>query len=558
MRCKQVNRQDVEKIITEYLKPIFGFALKRCKSIHDAEDLSQEITIRAFRALLVKDDVADMGKFIWTVAHNTLSNYYRDAAKSMVGVSIDEVAELIADPYSELDTDDNTEAIHRLQTEIAYLSKLQRRIVIAYYFENRKQANIAEELGIPLGTVKWHLFEAKKELKRGVTMTRNYGELKFNPIRLTRICCNGSTGTKGSNANFFRSALSQNIAYTVRSSYQSVNEIADALGVSPVYVESEVEFLYDYGFLLKKGDRYIANIIIDEADGEIIRLHDAMYSQATALFADELFDSLIESGLLKDDRILGGKYGEVTMTTDPPKDENFLLWSLIPYITACSGRHLYKETVSFDEAATLRPDGGHNICSADVLNFNAPKPRYDDSIEQFCGCCWNSYEDLTLWQCDSEWSEKRISDDYPAVSAQDLMLLKRWLDDAELSAAEYARLAERGYIDVLNENGSTKVIPHCVILENKEIKAALLTMGSQIKERHWDTFCRLRDTFTHVLLSKTPPHLHKARLFGLQHTFFSDPWFILYVLKHLTESGKLKMPTAEQKKMLMSVMTADR
>lgn len=389
-------------------------------------------------------------------------------------------------------------------------------------------------------------------------MTRNYGELKFNPIRLTRICCNGSTGTKGSNANFFRSALSQNIAYTVRSSYQSVNEIADALGVSPVYVESEVEFLYDYGFLLKKGDKYIANIIIDEADEEIIRLHDAMYSQATALFADELFDCLTERGLLKDDRILGGKYGKVTMTTDTPKDENFLLWSLIPYITACSGQHLYKETISFNEAATLRADGGHNICSADVLNFNAPKPRYYDSMGQFCGCCWNSYDDLTLWQCDSEWSEKRISDDYPAVSTQDLMLLKRWLDDAGLFAAEYAKLAERGYIDVVNENGSTKVIPHCVILENVEIKAALLMVGSQIKERHWDAFCRLRDTFTAALLSKTPPHLHKARLFGLQHTFFSDPWFILYVLKNLTESGKLKMPTAEQKKMLITIITKDK
>ena len=161
-------RQEVEKTITEYLKPIFGFALKRCKSIHDAEDLSQEVAIRAFRALLIKDDVADMGKFIWTVAHNTLSNYYRDAAKSMVGVSIDEVAELISDPYSELDTDDNSDSIRRLQTEIAYLSKLQRRIVIAYYFENRKQADIAKELSIPLGTVKWHLFEAKKELKRGM------------------------------------------------------------------------------------------------------------------------------------------------------------------------------------------------------------------------------------------------------------------------------------------------------------------------------------------------------------------------------------------------------
>lgn len=91
-----MDRQDTEKIIAEHLKPIFGFALKRCKNIHDAEDLSQEIAIRAFRALLIKDNVADMGKFIWTVAYNTLSNYYRDTAKSMVGVSIDEIAERIA------------------------------------------------------------------------------------------------------------------------------------------------------------------------------------------------------------------------------------------------------------------------------------------------------------------------------------------------------------------------------------------------------------------------------------------------------------------------------
>ena len=40
-----MKRQDAEKIITEYLKPIFGFALKRCKSMQDAEDLSQEIVL---------------------------------------------------------------------------------------------------------------------------------------------------------------------------------------------------------------------------------------------------------------------------------------------------------------------------------------------------------------------------------------------------------------------------------------------------------------------------------------------------------------------------------
>lgn len=553
-----MNKTDAEKIITEYLKPIFGFALKRCRSIHDAEDLSQEIAAKAFRALLIKDNVGDAGKYIWTIAHNALSNYYRDTAKSTSFVSIDDVAERLTVTDDLSNADESEIAISHLQSEIAYLSKLQRRIVIAYYFENRKQVDIAHELDIPLGTVKWHLFEAKKELKRGVTMTRNYGELKFNPIRLTRICCNGSPGTRGSNANFFHSALSQNIAYSVRNAYKSINEISDELGVSPVYVESEAEFLYEYGFLLKENDKFISNIIIDEADEEIIRLHDEMYEKATALFADELFDALSGSELIKDDRIAGGRYGNILTTANSSKDENFLLWSLIPYITANSGKHLYQEQVSFEEAATIRPDGGHNICSADVLNRESPKPKYDDSIGKFCGCCCNNYENVTLWQCDSEWSEKRVNDDFPANSTQDLMLLKCLFNNTKLSAAEYARLAERGYVSVLNENGDIKIVPHVVILKNSEIKADLLAVGGIIKEKHWEEFIKLRDKYIDSILFKTPTHLHKAQIYGLQHIFFSDPWFILYVLKHLTENGRLKLPTDEQKKMLMTVIAIEK
>lgn len=554
-----MNRKDAEKIITEYLKPVFGFALKRCRSAWDAEDLSQEIIVKAYRTLLVRDDIADIHKYIWTIAHNALSNYYRDAARCKGAVPMDDLVETLSerDVYDFADGEEDT--ISRLQSEIAYLSKLQRRIVIAYYFENRKQADIAKELGIPLGTVKWHLFESKKELKmRSTNMTRNYGELRFNPIRLTRICCNGSPGTKGSNANFFRSALSQNIAYAVKNSYKSVNEIADELGVSPVYVESEAEFLEEYGFLLKKGEKFIANILIDEADEEIIRLHDDLYEKAAELFADELYNALTESGLLRDERIWGGKYGIFSMAKDPPRDENFLLWSLIPYITANSGRELFKETVSFEEAATIRPDGGHNICCADVFDPNAPKPKYDDSMSAFCGCCWNCYEYLTLWQCDSEWSEKRVGEDYPSASTQDLMLLKRWYEDEALSDEEYTRLSERGYISILNENNEVKIVPLCTILTDGVIKEELLAVGGKIKKRHWGELSGLRDGYMKSVLAKTPPHLKRARIFGMQYTFFYDSWFILYVVKRLTESGKLKLPSDEQKKMLMSVIAIEK
>ena len=236
-----MKRDLAEKITTEYLKPVYGFALRRCANLQDAEDLTQEIILRAFRALLAKNDVESPDKFIWTVAHNTLANYYRDKANTVIGVPIDEFAEILPsddDTSSGIIEKETTDRLHR---EIAYLSKMQRRIVIAYYYENKKQEAIAAELGIPLGTVKWHLFEAKKELKRGMDTMRNASELKFNPVKFGLCGFNGSAGTKGAASNYLRSPLSQNIEYVVWKEAKTIGEIADALGVSPVYVESEAE-----------------------------------------------------------------------------------------------------------------------------------------------------------------------------------------------------------------------------------------------------------------------------------------------------------------------------
>lgn len=224
-----MNRQDVERTVTEYLKPIFGFALKRCKSIQDAEDLSQEIVARAFCALLVRDDIADMGKFIWTVAHNALSNYYRDTAKT-------------------------------------------------------------------------------------------------------------------------------------------IHEIADDLGVSPVYVESEVEFLEEYGFLKADKDKYIVNFIIDESTAELLTMQNEMYRHAATLFANDLYDELISTGILDDPAIECAQTDHPLSLTESPKaDRNYILWSLIPYIAAWSGEKLMDKSISFEEVATIRSDGAHNIFHTSIV-----------------------------------------------------------------------------------------------------------------------------------------------------------------------------------------------
>ena len=552
-----MNRPEVEKIITEYLKPIFGFALKRCKNVYDAEDLSQEIVVKAFRALLIKEDVADMGKFIWTVAHNTLSNYYRDTAKSMVGVSIDEIAELIADPYSENDVDDNAESIHRLQTEIAYLSKQQRRIVVAFYFENRKQADIARELGIPLGTVKWHLFEAKKELKRGMDTMRKASELKFNPIKFHSYGINGSVGTKSPD-EFFRSTLSQNICYCVRNTAKTVNEIADDLGVSPVYVETEVEFLEEYGFLRAQKDRYIVNFIISEPTAELLILQNDMYKRAAALFANDLYDELVSSGILDDPDIWCSQTDEpISLTESPRADHNFILWSLIPYIAAWSGEKLMDDKISFEEVATIRPDGAHNIYHASVVPNEMVLPEDYVYMKNWCGPMWNGNGERILWQIDSEWSDRgeRHGLQYSEDAKRVLTLYERELEE-RLSKDEYAWLAERGFVKTNGDyDGYFKAAWQIVILSNKEIRDKLLAIGERIKKKHQAEFDALKAPYAEAVLQSVPAHLRKVKEYEIQFVFHADGWFLIHCITELLKNGKLKEPAEGQKKSLTTLIT---
>lgn len=551
-------RNNAVQIITEYLKPIYGFALKKCKSLQDAEDLSQEIACKAFKALTCKDDIEDVSKFIWTIAHNALSNYYRASAKSIIGVSIDEVAELIADPNSSLEVDENAETIKTLQSEIAYLSKTQRQIVIAYYFENRKQEEIAKAFDIPLGTVKWHLFEAKKELKRGMNTMRTTSELKFNPIKFTGFSVNGSNGSLSPD-DYFRTSLSQNICYCVRDKYMSINEIADALGVSPVYVEGEVEFLEKYGFLKMQKDKYIANFLITNTSTDFLVISDRMYKEAAKLFANDLYDELCTSGILDDPSIICAQTDNSTLTdAGQIRDHNYLLWTLIPFIAAWSGKHLIDKKISFAEAATIRPDGAQNIFKADVTPESVELPAGYVPMKNWCGPMWIGHAGNILWQIDCPYSFRGEGQhgflDFDDVSRM-LSLYQHEMNGERLSKDDYAWLAQRGYIKTNGDyDGMFKSAWQIVILKDQEIKERLVAIGDKLKEKYKEQFDALKVPYAKALMDMTPKHLQTVTEYELQYTFHSDGWFLLHCINTLMENGKLKPPTEGQRKSLMTLV----
>ncbi len=541
-----MEKKELEKKIQSWTKPIFGFALKHCKDSKDAEDVAQEIVMKCWHAMQNNSEIEDCEKYMWTVAHNTLADYYREKGRRYFNVSVDEMEEYLTDGKDIENTLIADETMKKVLREIAYLSKTQREVLIAYYYEGKNQKEIAREQKLPVGTVKWHLFEAKRNLRRGMETMRNPEELKFNPVRFSLIGFSGCAGEMGGPQAFFQSALPQNIVYSVYREGKTVLQIAEDLNVSPVYVESEAEFLEKYGYLLCRGEKYYANMLLEEEDGneEKDKLMDTMYADVAHIFAEELYEDLKKSGLLESEELECG-YGT---------DKNYLMWALIPYIAANSGEEA-QEKITFEEVATRRIDGAHDISYAIIEGEQPKNIRYYSTMLGWCGPSWVGDGKSILWSCYAkEWCDGSKGEFWKnRPMNKNLKLLCNIKKGEMLSAEEYAVLAEQGLISC-SENGA---IVNVVRLKSKEIKNQLLALGTKIKSRHKEEFMQKKEPYEKFILAKTPVHLRKARKYGMQYIFRADGWFLIYVIKDLLKSGKLKLPKDTQKKSLMTLVAPE-
>ena len=187
-----MEKQKADKIITEYLNKIYGFAFKKSFTYTEAEDLCSDIITEVYTSLLKSGEIENIEGYIWRISEHTYAKYV-SRKKKQSGVSIDN---MILPHYDEYFFDKDDEERDLLRREIAFLSEVRRRIIFLFYYENKTISYISKEMNIPEGTVKWHLNKAKIDLKEGLKMERKIGNLGLNPI--TAVCY-GHSGDPGSN-----------------------------------------------------------------------------------------------------------------------------------------------------------------------------------------------------------------------------------------------------------------------------------------------------------------------------------------------------------------------
>lgn len=176
-------------LLLEHFKDkVFRLAFSMMRNETQAEDVAQDVFVKIWKALPTYNGSAALATWIYTITRNTcLTELKKRTLRPTVSLHEPEM-EAAADRIPSLQSAD-TEAGTEMDVE-ALLSELPekyRRVITLFYLEQKAYEEVAEMLGIPLGTVKTLLFRAKKELLRiGHRQTRRVsGERSLQAARPT-------------------------------------------------------------------------------------------------------------------------------------------------------------------------------------------------------------------------------------------------------------------------------------------------------------------------------------------------------------------------------------
>ena len=150
---RRVARRDAdafEILYQRYARPVFGLALRRLGDRMRAEDAVQETFAAIWRsAKTYRPDRGAGAPWLYTVARNAIVD--RSRSRNDVPAEVPDTATVEPGPAERAETSYVAWRVHRALEE---LSVNEHDVIELAYYGELSQSEIADFLGIPLGTVK--------------------------------------------------------------------------------------------------------------------------------------------------------------------------------------------------------------------------------------------------------------------------------------------------------------------------------------------------------------------------------------------------------------------
>lgn len=171
------KKKEFEKIVLAYQDRVYALSYQLTGNHADAQDLAQEVFVRAYLNLERFRFEADLGTWLHRITVNVYLNSRRKNKKDNIAYSLDEpllteegevsreLAATGSDPQEVLDAKERQLYIRQALEE---LPPEFRAVLVLREFQGLNYEEIARVLGCSLGTVKSRLSRARQALKEKV------------------------------------------------------------------------------------------------------------------------------------------------------------------------------------------------------------------------------------------------------------------------------------------------------------------------------------------------------------------------------------------------------
>ncbi len=159
-------------LVTRYQRPIFALVLRMVRDPAEAEELAQDVFIKAYGALDRFDRSRKFSSWLFKIAHNTAIDRLRRKRIATVPLETppgepDPLAVLsdtrVESPSAATERGELAEAF---EAALSRLRPAYREVLLLRFQQGMAYDEIADVTGLALGTVKTHIHRARKAVAR--------------------------------------------------------------------------------------------------------------------------------------------------------------------------------------------------------------------------------------------------------------------------------------------------------------------------------------------------------------------------------------------------------
>ncbi len=170
---ESTSKRELDGAFTElyraHLRDVYSYAYYRIGNHHDAEDLTEQTFLQAYRHFeraLAEADGRPLRPWLIRIAHNLASNYHRDRSRRPQ-TQLDEAAPISA-PHPTEDVVEGREEAMEVLAGVARLPGDRREALIMRFALDMDNREIARALGRSEGATKVLIHRAIRQLEQGL------------------------------------------------------------------------------------------------------------------------------------------------------------------------------------------------------------------------------------------------------------------------------------------------------------------------------------------------------------------------------------------------------